>query len=92
MLGLVPEHDGSVLVFRPTGVSRDGYVVFEAAARPVEGGVRVFRFEVLHDPETDAWQFFDDLAVVTSGTEVAADDPFIQKRPCSRSSRHDLGG
>ena len=78
MMGLAPERDGSVLVFRPTAVSRDGYIVFEAAARYVDGGQHIFRFEVLHNPETGAWQIFDDPALVTVGIEIPGDDPFLQ--------------
>ena len=78
MMGLRSDRDGSVLVFRPTAVLRDGYIVFEAAARHVDGSQHVFRFEVLHNPETGAWQIFDDPAHVTMGIQIPGDDPFLQ--------------
>ena len=88
MLGLIPERDGSVLVFRPTEVSRDGYIVFEAVARDIDGYdgcPHIFRFEVLHNPETGAWQFLDDPTVVTVGTKVLAGDPFLSN-DCARDA------
>ena len=78
MLGLGAE-DGSVLVFKLTDRMIDQWDVAEAAVRDRFDVPLIYRFDVLWQPALGLWQCIEEPDVLTIGTVIAADDPFLQE-------------
>ena len=78
MLGLGAE-DGTVLVFKPTDRTLDEWDIADVAVRDRFGPPLIYRFDVLWQPALGLWQCIEEPEVVTIGTVIPADDPFLQE-------------